>query len=299
MTQAQNPVVVSAITLAFGAAATLSQLQFGVSIAFETLPMLENKKFKMSQFARDVEAASGYTICARSVANVGSLAARLQEKFGTKIAAYDGGHTVENVNAFCDFIRAELQATTYTLAIGDLVAFCKGEASAADKRAKEQANKDAIAQALRDKETQAELNKLSEEADSKLAASEKAKKDAEDKLKAEADKLKEAEAKAEKEKADKLEAEKRAEALAKAAREKELQAEADKLKAAAAEAEAEVLRKERDSFALKVSVDAKGNPVISYADNMSPEFLDAVAKSLKLQASAIRRAQAQAMKQAA
>lgn len=281
---------ISAVTLAFGAALNLSQLNFAVSIAFETLPLIAaNPKFKMAAFARDMEEASGYTLCEKTIRNTASLSNKLQAKFGAKIGEYEGGLSNENVLHFADFFRSQLVGTDYTLTLADMSAFCESTISSAGKRAKAAEAHAAAAAALEAAATLKQEKELSEKVDAALSDAEKAKKDAEAAQKKAENAEAEAKAKAEKDAIAKKEAEQRAEALQKANRVKEEELQAANMLAEAAKAEAEAARKEADSVCIKVRVNHNGDPVIEFADNMNPAFLEAVAKAIKLQAGAARR----------
>lgn len=298
MTTAQ--IKVSGLTLSFGAAATKGQLNLAASIAFETLPMIAaNPKFKFSVFARAVEEASDYSISARTVANCATLANQFQLSYGAKIGSYVGGHNKANVLDFAAFIAEQVKTTTYKLTLEDLIAFCKGDASAADKRAKAAEAMAAAAEALADTQAKAAAAELTAEVDSKLATAEKQKMDADNKAAAAEAAAAEEKQKAEKAAADKLEADKRAASLA----EDNAKLEAEKIQAAAAaaeaKAEAEAARKVAESFALRVGVKADGTPDIVVALNPSPAFLRQVAKELQAMAKSLEQNAAAAMKIAA
>lgn len=293
--------VVSALTLAFGAAVEVSQLNFAVSIAFETLAAVvaPKSKFKMSEFAREVEKASGFSLNWRTVANIGSVSKHLQDKFGPKIGSYTEGHTQEAVLAFSDFLRAELSKTTYTLTLDDIAAFCKGEKSRADKRKEAEELRRETEAALAKAEADRQIAAAAQPVDAELAKAQKAKSDAEEATKKAEEATKAAEAKAAKAAADKLEADKRAASLAEDNRIKAEAAAAEKAAAEKAAADAEAARKQAESFAVRIGVTDKGHPDIVVALNPSPAFLEECAKQLKAMAAAIRKQQAASLKAAA
>jgi hypothetical protein len=302
----ETKATVSAITLAFGASVTVGQLNFASSIAFETLERAvkpkDGKKFKMAQFAREVEEASGYSISAKTVQNAGTLAYQFQMKFGEKLASYEGGHTQDNVLAFAEFIKDQIKATTYTAKIDDLIAFCKGEQSHADKRAAEQAALDKAAAALAEAQAQAALKEQTQQADQKLADAQNNLTQAEAQAAKAEEERKAAEAKAEEERKAKEEADKRAELLK--AQNERLAKEAEELRIKAAAEEAEKQRKEQErkqqgSLLCNITVDEHGKPVLFTALNPSPDALEAAAKELVAMAKAIRKAQRASLKQAA
>lgn len=288
--------VVSAITLQFGAAVAAGHLNLACSVAFETLPLIvANPKFRMAQYARDVELASGYMIAAKTVQNAGTLASKLQQKFGTKIAGYADGLTVANVLEFAAFIKEQITNTTYTATIPDLGAWCDGAPSAADKRAKAAENIQAVANTLVQTEAAKLAADLQATVNAELEASEKAKKDAEQAAKQSQNEAQQAQADADKAKADKLGAEKRAKALEE--QNKKLAAEQEQQRVAALEEENK--RKEAEKLAasivIKVKCDNAGLPVLDISDNQSPEFLEQAAAMILAHAAAIKAAQQSSM----
>ncbi len=296
----QIKAAVSALTLSFGAAATKGQLNFAVSIAFETLPLAAaNPKFKFSQFARDVEEASGYSISAKTVANCATLANQFQVSYGKKIAEYVGGHRKDNVMDFAAFIAEQVKNTTYKLTLEDLIAFCKSTPSAADKRKTAADAAAAVTAALADAAATAAAAELTAAADKQVADAQKLAADAADTV-ANAEKLaEEQQAALDKAAADKLEADKRAKSLAEDNAKLVAQAELDKANAAAAAAEAEAQRKVQESFAVSVGVNQDGSPNIVVALNPSPKFLKEVARQLNAMAKALENNAARSMKIAA
>lgn len=281
--------IVSALTLAYGAAATRSQLMFATSIAFETLPMMAaNPKFKMSAFARMVEEASNHSIDARTVANAGVLANQFHLKYGARIGQCQDGMTEANIADFANFIADEVKNTTYRLTLADLVAFCKAEPSAQDKRVKaEEAAKDAAA-ALADAKAAATLKESQAKEDATLALAEKAQKDAQDTIANAAKAEQEAIDKAAKEEAAKKQAMQQAESLKEENELMRAEQAAKAIELEAMKAEQEAARQHADSFAIQVRVNADGSPDVVFALNQSPEFLAAVAKIIGDAAKALK-----------
>ena len=145
---------ISAVTLAFGKAAVAGQLNLICAMSLEIAPLIaSNPKFRMAQYARDVEQASGYTIAFKTLENAGAVARKFNNKFGAQIGTY-GDVSEANVLLFADFIREQVAKTTYNLTVMELSAWCDGKKSAADQRAekaaamlKEQADRMAAADA--------------------------------------------------------------------------------------------------------------------------------------------------------
>lgn len=273
--------IVSAITLAYGAGATRSQLMFAASIAFETLPMMAaNPKFKMSAFARMVEEASNFSIDARSVANAGVLANQFHLKYGARIGAATDGLTEANIVDFCNFIQDQVANTTYRLTLADLVAFCKAEPSAQDKRVRaEEAAKEAAA-ALADAKAAATLKQEQHATDNTLAIAEKAVTDANATVANAAKAEQEAIDKAAKEEAARKQAQEQAVIITQENEVLKAEQAAQAIELAAAQAEAEAARQHAESFAIMVKVNADGSPDVVFALNQSPEFLLAVGKMI-------------------
>lgn len=285
---------VSKLTVSLGKIASRSQVAFAVSIAFETLPMMAaNPKFKMAEFAREVEKQSDFQIAERTVRNAGTLATALQLKYAEKIGSYVAGHCLDAVTDFTNVISEQAKAAGYVLTLEDVKAFCKGEKSAKALREEAKQAQEAASQALeKAKQTALEAEKTKAEADAEQA---KAKQAEAEKLaeKAEQEKA-EAEAKAQEAEAAKAEQAKRAEAIqAEAAKAQEAAKQAEQAKAEA-EAKAEEARKVAESFAVRVGVNADGTPDIVVALNPNADFLLAVSKELAKMAKAIKAKQLQA-----
>jgi chromosome segregation ATPase len=272
---------------------------FAASIAFETLPMIAaNPKFKFAPFARQIEEASGFTISERTAKNASVTANQLQLKYAALIGSYENGHTEENVTAFVARISEEIKAAGFVLTLDDVNAFCKGEKSAAAKRAEAAAAAEAAAEALaKAKEAAAAAEKT--RTDAELEQAKKQQADAEAAQKQAETAKAEAEAAAAKAEEAKAEAAKRAEAIKAEAAKAEAEAAAAKAEAAKQKAAAEEARKVAESFAVSVQVNADGTPNIVVGLNPSADFLMAVSKELAKMAKALKAKQAEVMAEAA
>jgi hypothetical protein len=293
MNTIQTPVV-SAITLAFGNAVSKGQLNFAAAIAIEVRESFldEKSKFKFSEYARKVEQASGGNISERTVKNCAVLAKALILKYAAAMVDYD--QTEADVLAFSNFVAEQVAPTTYRTTLDDLVAFCAGTPSVADKRAQllqaavdaEAAKlaKQAEAQDQQQTNVDQQLQTVQKTAEDAVAAQAKAEQEAEE--------AKVAAAKAE---TEKQEAIKRGQAIAEAEQKKAVEAQEELARVKALADEAELARKEQESFVLKVGVNLDGTPNITVQQNPNPAFLEQVAKELKAMAKALRQQQSTAM----
>lgn len=282
MNTIQTPVV-SAITLAFGAAATKGQLNFACAVAIEVADkfLADNSKFKFSEYARTVEHESQGNITERTVKNVGVTAKALILKYSAHIATL--GKDEADVLMFAKYVEEQVAPTTYKLTLDDLNAFCAGTPSLADKKIALFEAAIAAEAARKDKEDKAQ-EEVKSTTDAALETAEKIAADAsaaQKKAEEDAAKAQEASEKAEQEKAEAI---KRGKELAEANQKlaAEQAEELARVKAAAQQAEEE--RKIQESFAIKVMVNDKGEPVIVVDKDISPAFLAEVAKQLKAMA---------------
>lgn len=295
--------VVSAITLAYGAAYNGAQMLFAVAMALETLPevLAEKSKFTWSEYNANVEKASGYTLALKTIQNSATLARQLQAKFAKDMATY-GEFSETSITGFADFLRETLKPTTYTLKRDDLILFCKGEPSQADAKAAAERAKEEARQAL-------ENAKRQQQADAAAAAAAPAAAPAplEQVIQQQADAAaaeqeeqaqQDAAAAAAAERAAKVAETARIQALA-------LQAERDELAQKLAQAEeakqrAELAERQAKSYEFTIGIDAHGAPVVNMVNvNPNPDFLEQAAKLLTSMARTIRKNQKEAMKDAA
>lgn len=286
--------IVSALTLAYGASVQNAQMAFAVSMTFDCLPSLVNdvKGFTFASYVDEVVERSGHGISKKTIQNNMTLTRALLDKHRVVLATYTKDEA--GVNAFMDWMRAQVASTTYTLKRDDLIAWCKGESSEADKRAKLAADNAAArdliaaqAAAPAAPATPAAPVTLAEHVSSQQATDESKAAAAEEERKAAEEQQAREAAAAEQTRIAGL--------AMQAEREKREQAERELAAAQQAQAEAEKAAKQAQAYLITVAMDIGGEPNIVVDRQMSAAFLDKVSKELAAMAKALRKQQQTAM----